>query len=244
MVVNARDQAGHHEDGGACGDPNAPQVFLVTVERGPMKNNNYLVVDPSTHQAVAIDPAWEFDKLQAELERTQSHLSGILVTHTHSDHIDLARPMAEFYNCPIWMSHEEIAFSGFEARQLVPIGSEPWSIGGMRIEPILTPGHTPGCVCFLIGDNLFTGDVLFAEGCGICFQLDAAYAMFESLQYLKKRVPPQTHVFPGHTYVRPPGQKLSELMRYNIYLQFADKETFAAYRLRKGQSGGKVLDFH
>lgn len=242
MAVSGRNGA-DFDAGGGADDPHAPQVFLVTVERGPMKNNNYLVVDPLTHQAVAIDPAWEFDKLQAELERTRSHLSGILVTHTHSDHIDLARPMAEFYNCPIWMSHEEIAFSGFEARQLVPIGPEPWSIGGMRIEPILTPGHTPGCVCFLIGDNLFTGDVLFAEGCGICFELDAAYAMYESLRHLKMRVPPHTHVFPGHTYVRPPGQKLSDLMRYNIYLQFADRESFAAYRLRKGQGGSKVLDF-
>lgn len=243
MAVSARSGTGVSVNDSGVDDMYAPQVFLVKVERGPMKSNNYLVVDPLTHQAVVIDPAWELDKLQAELERTQSHLSGILITHTHSDHIDLARTMAEFYNCPIWMSHEEIAFSGFDARQLVPIGQASWSVGGMRIEPILTPGHTPGCVCFLISDNLFTGDVLFAEGCGICFQVDAAYAMFESLQYLKTRVSPQTHVFPGHTYVRPPGQKLSELMRYNIYLQFADKETFAAYRLRKGQGGGKILDF-
>lgn len=238
---DARD--GLRDVGDSSASSLAPSVFLVKVERGVMKNNNYVVRDPSTAQAVLVDPAWEIETLQETLERTQSHLSGILVTHTHSDHIDLARPLAEFYNCPIWMSREEAAFSGFQSRHLIAIDERPWRVGAMRIEPILTPGHTPGCVCFLIGDNLFTGDVLFAEGCGICFELDEAHAMYDSLQMLKTRVPADTHVFPGHTYIRPPGQKLGDIMRYNIYLQFTDRDSFAAYRLRKGQGGPKVLDF-
>jgi len=158
-------------------DDLAPGVFLIRVSRKIMKNNNYLVVDPATHQAVLVDPAWEIGKFHAALASTRSTLSGILLTHSHPDHIDLARPLADFHNCPIWMSRQEIAASGFEARQLVAIDETPWHVGQMSIEPILTPGHTPGCVCYLIGNNLFSGDVLFAEGCGICNGVDAAFAM-------------------------------------------------------------------
>lgn len=219
----------------------APQVFLLKMSKSEMKNNNYLVVDPASHQAVVIDPAWEMDKIEEALANTQATLSGVLITHSHFDHIHLARQVAEFYNCPIWMSKREIAVSGFSATQLVGIDEAPWFVGSMKIQPILTPGHTPGCVCYLIGDNLFTGDVLFAEGCGICGDIAAAYQMFDSLELLKVRVPARTHIFPGHTYVRPPGQKFSEVQRFNMYLQFADKESFAAYRLRKGQT--KLLDF-
>ncbi|MET0497713.1 MAG: MBL fold metallo-hydrolase [Steroidobacteraceae bacterium] len=218
-----------------------PQVLLLKVSRQQMKNNNYLVVDPLSRQAVVVDPAWQLEKIEEGLAQVQATLSGILLTHAHFDHVDLAKPLAELYNCPIWMSEREIAASGFNAPQLVGIESAPWFVGNMCIRPIATPGHTPGCVCYAIGDNLFTGDVLFAEGCGVCSGLDAAYDMFDSLELLKAQVAPQTHVFPGHTYVRPPGQRFAELQRWNMYLQFTDRDSFAAYRLRKGQKG--LLNF-
>jgi hydroxyacylglutathione hydrolase len=113
----------------------------------------------------------------------------------------------------------------------------------MLIEPIFTPVHTPGCICYLIGDNLFTGDVLFAEGCGICLDTESAHAMFASLQDLKARLQPQTCIFPGHSYGNPPGQILSQLLKDNIYLQFSDRDSFAAFRLRSGQSKTKMFSF-
>lgn len=232
---------GHHAP--TSGEADAPQVFLLETARGVMKNNTYLVVDPVTHQAVAIDPAWQPEAYADALAATRATLCEILITHTHADHIDLAIPMSQHYNCPVRMSREEIAWSGFDAMRLLPLDGASWQVGAMTIEPILTPGHTPGCVCYRIGDNLFTGDVLFAEGCGICFELEGAYRMFDSLQHLKRRLPPDIHVFPGHTYVRPPGQRFSELMRCNLYLQLDDRDAFAAYRLRKGQLGRKVLEF-
>lgn len=228
-----------------CADDDAlaPCVFLIKVARQMMKNNNYLIVDPATHQAVLVDPAWQIDLIHAALSNTQSSLRGILLTHAHADHIDLAKSLADFYDCPIWMSRQEIAASGFRAPQLIGIGETAWKVGSMRIEPILTPGHTPGCVCYLIGEHLFTGDVLFAEGCGICNGIDAAHAMFDSLQRLKSRLRPDTKIYPGHTYARPPGQRFADVLSYNMYLHFADKHSFAAFRLRKGQSARNLFNF-
>jgi hydroxyacylglutathione hydrolase len=160
-----------HRYADAAGHQPPPHVVVLHMHRGLMKNYNYLVVDPGSRQAVIVDPAWEIGKIERALADTHARLSGILVTHAHPDHIHLVKPLAEKYDCPIWMSREEIVNSGFRAGQLIGIDLSPWAVGQMLIEPIFTPGHTPGCTCYLIGDNLFTGDVLFAEGCGIC--LDA-----------------------------------------------------------------------
>jgi hydroxyacylglutathione hydrolase len=220
---------------GQSADPQGPgpRVVVLRMQYLTMTNYNYLVVDPTTRQAVIVDPAWEMHKVERALAQTQSVLAGILVTHSHPDHIHLARPLAARYRCPIWMSKAEISLSGFDAAGLVGIDAVPWYVGAMQIQPLFTPGHTPGCVCYLIGDNLFTGDVLFAEGCGMCPDVAAAHTMFSSLEYLKALIEPHTRVFPGHSYGKPPGQSFAQLLRDNIYLQFSDKESFAAFRLRK-----------
>jgi hydroxyacylglutathione hydrolase len=220
-----------------------PQIVVLKMCHAFMKNYSYLVVDPSSRQAVIVDPAWQMEKIEQALIDTQANLSGVLITHSHPDHTHLAVPIAEEYGCPIWMSKEEIADSGFNARQLAAIDTNPWAVGQMLIEPILTPGHTPGCMCYLVAGSLFTGDVLFAEGCGLCPDVKAAHAMFASLEILKKRLRPETRIFPGHSYGTPPGQRLSQLLKENIYLQFADQHSFAAFRLRIGQNVAKMFDF-
>ena len=213
-----------------------PQVIQFEVRRHAMRNFNYLVVDPMSFDAVIVDPAWEMDKIDRAVADAHARLRGILITHSHADHLHLARPLAAKYDCPIYMSKAEIAASGFDVPQLVGIDEIPWLVGQMLIEPILTPGHTPGSTCYLIGDNLFTGDVLFAEGCGMCPDTEAAYEMFASLAYLKTRLEPQTRVYAGHSYGHPPGRAMSHLLRENPFLQFSDKESFAAFRLR-GERG-------
>jgi hydroxyacylglutathione hydrolase len=222
---------------------NMPRVIALRVQNGYMKNYNYLVVDPGSLRAVIVDPAWEIEKIDRAVADAQATLSGVLLTHSHPDHIHLAKPLAENRDCPIWMSKVEIAASGFKDGRLVGIDTSPWAVGQMLIEPIFTPGHTPGSTCYLIGENLFTGDVLFAEGCGMCPDTEAAHAMFASLDRLKTRVGPQTLVFPGHSYGQLPGRPMSQLQRENIYLQFSDKESFAAFRLRKGQDVARMFSF-
>jgi hydroxyacylglutathione hydrolase len=217
------------------------RVVVLSVQRLHMKNFNYLVIDPGSGEAVIVDPAWQIDKIDRALADARAVLSGILVTHSHRDHIDLADPLSQRYGCPIWMSNAEIKFSGYRAERLVGHDGAPWYAGGMKIYPVATPGHTPGSTCYLIGDSLFTGDVLFYEGCGVCGDIESAHAMFDSLQRLKVLLGPETRVFSGHSYGMPPGQRFAQLLKNNIYLQFRDKETFAAFRLRKQQRLGNLF---
>jgi hydroxyacylglutathione hydrolase len=220
-----------------------PQVVVMRMTYMSMVNYSYLVVDNATNQSVVVDPAWNMEKIDLALARTRTSLSGILLTHAHPDHVHLAEPLAAKYWCPIWMSHEEMAASGFNVPRLVGIDMTPWSVGQIQIQPILTPGHTPGSTCYLIGSNLFTGDTLFAEGCGLVPDVQAAHAMFASLVYLKKTLTPETSILPGHSFGKPPGQKFSNLLKDNMYLQFRNENDFAAYRLRKGQKSG-FFGFH
>lgn len=221
----------------------APVVDVIRVEHQFMKNNNYLAMDPLSRDAVLVDPAWQDEKIEAALAGRAARLRGILLTHAHFDHVHLAEQLSERHGCPVWMSEREIAASGYRAARLAAIDETPWQVGGLRIQPILTPGHTPGCACYLIGGHLFTGDVLFIEGCGICPDEAAAHQMFDSLERLKATLPRDTRIYPGHTYQLEPGQPLSKVLSCNIYLQFRDRESFAAYRLRSGQSMQKLLAF-
>jgi hydroxyacylglutathione hydrolase len=220
-----------------------PQVIVLRMPYMVMVNYSYLVADTVSKQSVVVDPAWDMEKIEQALADTQTVLSGILLTHSHPDHIHLSKPLAEKYHCPIWMSTEEITASGFNAPQLMGIDTTPWLVGKMQIQPILTPGHTPGSTCYLIGNNLFTGDTLFAEGCGICPDKKSAYAMFASLEHLKTRLHAETRIFPGHVYGKPPGQVFAQLLNDNIYLNFKNENDFAGYRLRSGQNGLRFLDF-
>ena len=183
------------------------------------------------------------DKIEIALADSRTQLKGILLTHSHFDHLHLAKPLAEKYNCPIWMSYQEITNSGYSADQLEPIGEKPWWVGSLKIQPILTPGHTPGSMCYLIGNNLFSGDTLFAEGCGLCSDVPSAHSMYDSLKRIEGIVQPDTRIFPGHMYGRPPGQEFSSIWKNNIYLQFKNKNDFSAYRLRKGQNHAKFFEF-
>src|ERR1051326_8702203 len=71
------------------------QVIALKVQYRAMKNYSYLIVDTENHEAVIVDPAWEMQTIEKALNGTQSTLQGILITHSHPDHIHLARPLAE-----------------------------------------------------------------------------------------------------------------------------------------------------
>ena len=220
-----------------------PAVVMLKMQHQHMRNYNYLVIDPQTRQAVLVDPAWQLEKIEQALDEADANLVGVLLTHSHHDHIHLAKEVAKLNQVPIWMSHQEIEYSNFDAPTLEAIDETPIFFGDSVVMPIITPGHTPGCACYKIGSNLFTGDVLFAEGCGVCPDEQAAHQMYYSLNMLKQRIKPETRIYPGHTYGKLPGQKFASLLKNNIYLQFPDKVSFASFRLRKRQSRASLLRF-
>lgn len=209
------------------------------------KNYNYIVFDSVSLDAIAVDPSGDMRMFDKVITDHGLKLRAVLITHTHPDHVGLAENMMWKYDCQIMVSAKENlnCFSSIADKLSLIHIEMPFQIGRLDVTPIFTPGHTMGSICYLIGDNLFTGDTLFIEGCGMCFGDNSdPKLLFSSLNKLKNKIPHYTKIFPGHSYGNEPGQKFDFLLSNNIYLQFSKEDKFVSFRMRRGQTG--LFDFH
>jgi hydroxyacylglutathione hydrolase len=204
-----------------------------------LKNFVYVVYNAKSKQGLIIDPSWDFNLIDQKIIENCIRPRGILITHAHIDHINQVDNFEKKYSCPVYVGEPELGINEFHAEKLYPLSNEDeLFIGDIRVKPFLTPGHTPGSICYLIGDNLFTGDTLFSEGCGMCFENEGNPGdMYRSLEKLKQDIPMETKVYPGHSFRDYPGKMMKELLQNNIYLNFKNEERFIAYRMRKNQIG-------
>lgn len=215
------------------------EICSLKVKSHSIINYCYLIINPVLNTAVIVDPAWELDTIEQAIQKKKVKLSGILLTHHHFDHVNLADGLASQYQIPVFMSQSEIEYYKFQCTNLKAIThSDRFIVAGIPIKPIFTPGHTYGGISYLIEENLFCGDTLFIEGCGMCFGKGAnPHILFDSLQTLKKSISPETCIYPGHSYGEEPGKSFKYLLEHNIYLHFNEQETFVDFRMRENQKG-------
>ncbi|PEM85119.1 MBL fold metallo-hydrolase [Bacillus wiedmannii] len=211
------------------------RIYQLRVRNEEMCNYTYVIFNELNHKAVIIDPAWELGKIIELLNNLKVDLVAILLTHSHYDHTNLVEELTELYNLQVYMSSVEIKRYQFNCRNINPIEDfETLSIGGIKITCLLTPGHTEGGMCYLVGDSLFTGDTIFIEGCGVC-DSDGGNPekMYESIQRIKRIIPTNIRIYPGHSFGKSPGLQLDNLMKENIYFLIEDRKVFVDFRMRK-----------
>jgi glyoxylase-like metal-dependent hydrolase (beta-lactamase superfamily II) len=203
-----------------------------------MRNFAYLIGDRQTGDCVVVDPAYAAGDLVDTLEADGMHLSGVLVTHHHPDHVGgsmmgfelkgLAE-LLERVSVPVHVNSEEALFvsriTGIPMSDLTSHEhGDKVGIGDIEIELLHTPGHTPGSQCFLLDGRLIAGDTLFLEGCGRTdFPGGDSDEIFRSLQKLAQLSGDPT-VFPGHWYSAEPSASLSEVKRSNYVYRVANLE--------------------
>src|SRR6476469_5367606 len=183
-----------------------------------MRNFSYLIGDRETGDTVVVDPAYAANDLVDVLESDGMQLSGVLVTHHHPDHVGgtmmgfTLKGLAELLertSVAVHVNNQELEWvsgvTGIAASELT--GHEHGdrvAIGGIEIELLHTPGHTPGSQCFLVDGRLVAGDTLFLDGCGRTdFPGGDVDEMYRSLQALAELSGDPT-VFPGHWYSTEP----------------------------------------
>lgn len=199
-----------------------PATFTVT----------YLVWDKKSGEAVVIDPVLDFDpaagrtstesseKLLDVIAKKDLKVTYILETHVHADHLTAAQfvkaktgakmaignqitlvqeTFAKLYNM-------DVACDGSQFDILLEDGHK-LPLGGGEIEVMHTPGHTPACVSYHIGDMVFVGDTIFMPDFGSArcdFPHGDAATLYDSVQKLLA-LPAETRMFVGHDYA--PGDR-------------------------------------
>ena len=192
-----------------------------------MRNFAYLLGDRQTGDCVVVDPAYAAGDLLDALEADGMHLSGVLVTHHHPDHVGgsmmgfelkgLAE-LLERVSVPVHVNSQEALFvsrtTGIAMGDLTTHEhGDKVSVGDINIELLHTPGHTPGSQCFLLDGRLVAGDTLFLEGCGRTdFPGGDSDEMYRRLQQLARLAGDPT-VCHGHWYSLEPSASLSEVKR-------------------------------
>jgi glyoxylase-like metal-dependent hydrolase (beta-lactamase superfamily II) len=119
---------------------------------------------------------------------------------------------------------------GLSASDLIKAESgDRIDVGGLEIQLLHTPGHTPGSQCFLVDGRIVSGDTLFIGACG---RVDLPGGNPEQLYYSLTQklmaLPDDTILFPGHNYADRPTSTLGEEKQNNPYFQFHSLKQFLA----------------
>jgi hydroxyacylglutathione hydrolase len=189
-------------------------VRMFTV--GPVAENSYLFRRDGSDRALIVDPGDEPDKLLGAIEGLGVTLDGILLTHTHFDHVGAVAPVARATGTEVWVPDLEAfvladinsfvpwpgfgPFESYDAEHTLN-GGERLELAGFEIDVLPTPGHSPGHVTFSIPDEdaIFSGDVLFQQSIGRTDLPGGDHdTLLDSIRMLVETLPSETAVYPGH----------------------------------------------
>ena len=234
----------------------------------------YVVWDPETRDAVIIDPVLDYDPAaskvsQDSIERVDQYVQQqklkihlILETHAHADHVSGAQGLkARFPQARIAIGAkitevQKVFKKVFNLKSDFPTDGRQFDLlleegqsfqaGTLSIQTIYTPGHTPACSTYVIGDATFTGDALFMpdSGTGRCdFPAGSAADLYLSIQKIYA-LPDHYRVFVGHDY-QPNGRPLafestiSEEKTKNIHVRSGTlKDDFVQFRSHRDKTLG------
>jgi len=189
----------------------------------------YLVSDPATKRAAIIDPVLDYDSSSARIT-TQGvddilalaaveglTIGYVLETHAHADHLTAAHHIREATGAHIVIGAHIVAVQQIFGPLFNPDGGAPdatvfdrlvaegdvLALGHLDMHVMHTPGHTPACVTYLIGDAAFVGDTVFMPDYGTArtdFPGGDATSLYRSIRRILD-LPPETRIFTGHDYM-------------------------------------------
>lgn len=174
-----------------------------TLPLGDYQTNCYILHQEGNRDCVVIDPGYEPEIILCYLSEKGLTLQAILLTHGHFDHVGAVRELAAQTDCQVYLNPKELAMPPMlTAGPLYYTHTygegDRLDIAGISFRVLETPGHTPGSVCLVAENNLFSGDTLFRGSCGRTdLPCGDHRAMTESLKRLAA-LREDYNVYPGH----------------------------------------------
>lgn len=196
----------------------------VTTFTHPQGCRAYLVADPTSHQALALDVHLDLvEEVAAALASAGWTLPYVVDTHTHADHPSGAAPLAARFTSTR-IAHRAAAHEGVTRH---PTDGETLHLGDVPITVRHTPGHTPDHLVLVTDHALFSGDTLLIGNVARTDFLGGdAGQLFDSLHTLLPTLPPDTVVLPGHDYHGHLQSTVAQELRTNPWLQIEDRAEF------------------
>jgi hydroxyacylglutathione hydrolase len=217
-----------------------PSLYFKQIEIGPMQNYVYLIGSTETRKAAVVDAAWDIAEILRIAAQDEMEITHALVTHTHPDHVGGgfagmeiagATDLLEKCRAKVVVHKAEAEFiKGLSSSDMIKTdNSDKVDIGGMEVQLMHTPGHTPGSQCFLVDNRVVSGDTLFIDACGrVDFPGGNPEQMYYSLTQKLMALPDDIILFPGHNYAPLKHATMGEQKKTNPYLKFSSLKQFLA----------------
>jgi hydroxyacylglutathione hydrolase len=169
----------------------------------PLYENCYIAYDGRSKQAVIIDPGVRDSRIDDFVRERGLEVKAILNTHGHRDHTAADGYYSDLLGAPVYAPRADSEILDDPPNGFLEGGKSP-GFGGIMVSVIHTPGHTPGSLCFLIGDFLFSGDTLFRNDIGNVWPEDEKDAgkiretLIRNIREKLLTLPGPTRICPGH----------------------------------------------
>ncbi len=189
-------------------------MILETLVVGALEVGCYIIGDKAGKEVAIIDPGGDADLIEQTLEKNGFKPVCIIATHGHFDHIGGAAALQKSINCDFLISAkdlflveniaEQAAFFGFAEVDKPKVGrtikdQDTIEVGGLRINVLDTPGHTPGSVSLQAGNSVFVGDTVFQGSIGRTDLPGGSYdTLINSVKEKLFTLDDNTELFPGH----------------------------------------------
>ena len=138
---------------------------------GAYQTNCYIIHDEASKTCCVIDPGYDADFILNKLEDLGLTLEAVLLTHGHFDHVGAVKELAAETGCGVYIHPDDLSMPPMmTAGPLYYTNTYTegsiLKLSGLEIAVLHTPGHTPGSVCLLVENTIFSGDTLFQGSCG------------------------------------------------------------------------------
>ena len=191
-----------------------------TMALGAYQTNCYIIHDEASTSCCVIDPGYTPEVVLDYLQQQQLTVDAILLTHCHFDHVGGVKEIAAETGCKVYLCEEDLSMPPMmTAGKLYYTDTytdgDSLSLSGLSIRVLHTPGHTPGSVCLVAENSIFSGDTLFQRSCG---RADLPGGDWDTICGSLKRLAAlegNYFVHPGHGG----ATTLAEERRFNPYIR-------------------------